>query len=360
VTTGHDVAEMFRALSASLRPSSPFVARLAAGVADEPDVAELVLAAPPTQRTPLLLLNVVHSLVLDDPTSELAAYYPTVTEPARASHPFPVFAEFCREYRAEIEARVATRSTQTNEVGRCALFLPALGLIAADVGAPLALVDVGTSAGLNLQLDHFAYRYLGDDTGEVRTVGGESPVLLECGTRGPVPVPATIPAVAARIGVDRAPIDLSDPAARRWLTACVWPDQPHRFHRLEAAIELALEHPPEIVTADAVGGLRLAVDRAGRGGHPVVLNSWVLSYLTAPQRAEYLAELGRIGAERDLSWVYAEDPAQTAGLPYPPDARHDTTVLMLVTWRSGTVRVRHLADCHPHGKWLHWVGREVA
>ena len=359
MTTPAEFATLFSQMGAAIRPQSEFVSGLLTSIGDDPPTAALLGAAPATQQNPLLLVNVVHSLVLADPTSELANYYPTVTDSPRAGDPYPVFAEFCRTHRAEVAAGVATRRTQTNEVGRSALFLIGLGVLADELDRALALVDVGTSAGLNLQLDRFAYEYT-DTDGDITRVGDDSPVVLGCGTRGGPPIPTAIPEVAARVGVDQTPIDLADPEARRWLTACVWPDQPHRFHRLEAAIDMAVAHPPRILTADAVSGLAPAFEHVGDGGHPVVLNSWVLNYLTPHQRRAYLAELDRIGATRDLSWIYLEDPALAAGLPYPPAATGRTSTLMLVRWRAGRRHVRHLGDAHPHGKWLHWSGIEIS
>jgi hypothetical protein len=85
------------------------------------------------------------------------------------------------------------------------------------------------------------------------------------------------------------------------------------------------------------------------------MNTWVLNYLTFDQRLAYVAELDRIGSTQDLSWVLAESPAETPGLPIPTtDPAEELTVLSLVQWRSGRRSVQRLASCHPHGYWLHW------
>jgi hypothetical protein len=120
-------------------------------------------------------------------------------------------------------------------------------------------------------------------------------------------------------------------------------------------VRLARRHPPDVRVADAVEGLGDAVAKVIDAGHPVVLNSWVLSYLSTERQHEYVAALERIGSTADLSWVLAESPAQTPGLPIPttPEPEH-RTALSLVTWRDGRRTVRRLATCHPHGIWLHW------
>jgi hypothetical protein len=301
------------------------------------------------QRVPVLMFAAVHALLLELPDEPLAAYYPNLTATPASGDPYPAFRAFCAAHEPQLAGVLANRATQTNEVGRCALFLPVLAGLAAEVG-PLALVDVGTSAGLNLLLDRYSYRY--EPGGDVAP---GSTVTLVCGTRGSVPVPASVPPVVDRVGIDPNPIDVRDAAAVRWLEACVWPDQADRFHRLRAAIGLARADPPPVVAGDATGGLARAIaDRTG-GGHPVVMNSWVMSYLTHDDRAAFVAELDRIGATRDLSWLSVEAPAQTSGLPAPAGLEADeTTVVSLTRWRDGARTTAHVATAHPHGFWLHW------
>ncbi len=341
----------FHLSSRDQRERSPFNARLTAAIAETPDIAAFLEAAAPEQQLPVLLLASVHSIVLAEPDVELAAWYPTVATSPRTDDAFPAFARLCRAREAEIRGLIASRATQTNEVGRCAVILPALDLLAAEVG-PLALADIGTSAGLNLQLDRYHYAY--EPGGPV---GDASPVVLTCGVRGDAPVPLAIPPIAARIGVDRSPIDLDDADSVRWLMACVWPDQRDRFERLAGAIAIARDHPVEVIRGDATQSLAVAIERIGYGGHPTVLNTWVLNYLTRTERAEYVAELDRIGAERDLSWLMLESPGMATGLPVPASlARSHRSQLLLVRWRAGHRTVGHLAECHPHGYWLHWKG----
>ena len=218
----------------------------------------------------MLLFACVHLLLLDEPDQPLARYYPNLAAPNQRStvgtiDPYPAFREFCAGNEPRLAELLGTRTTQTNEVGRCATFLPVLGLVAREVG-PLALVDVGSSGGLNLLFDRYEYRY---EPGG--TVGAPSPVALSCGTRGEVPIPERLPSVAGRIGLDRSPIDLTDPDAVRWLEACVWPDQADRFHRLRSAIGLAQIERPTVLTGDAVADLAETIGLVAGGGHPVVM-----------------------------------------------------------------------------------------
>jgi hypothetical protein len=350
-----ELRQRFAEFGTQTSASAPLYGRLAAAIADDPATVRLLLHAPPPQRLPVLLFACVHWLLINEPEHELRRWYPNLVAEPATDDPYPAFRRLCAQHEPRLASLLSARSTQTNEVGRCALFVPALAELEDERG-PLALVDVGASGGLNLLLDSYQYRY---DPGGI--VGTASPVLLPCGVRGRMPVPLQLPAIAARIGLDRAPVDITDPAEATWLEACVWPDQTERFHRLEAAIALARSAPPLVRRGDAVGDLASTVNLVRGEGHPVVTNSWVLNYLTPAERAAYLGELDRIGSETDISWVYAESPVLTAPLPAPaiPGREAERTALTLVRWRDGRRIVTHLATCHPHGAWIHWFDHPV-
>jgi hypothetical protein len=344
-----DIQERFANFALSTAKRAPIYSTISAAISNDPDVARLLRAAPEQQQLPVLLFAAMHHLLLHGDGPELAAHYPNLSPTPSTGNPYPAFRDVALRHTADLEHLVATRTTQTNEVGRCAQFVPVLGLLAAEVGE-LTHVDVGTSAGLNLLLPHYAIDYT---PGGV--VGGPSTVHLPCATTGPVPVPATMPHIARSIGIDRSPIDVLDDDEVRWLEACVWPDQADRFDRLVAAIDLARQFVPDVRVGDAVHDLAAVVHEAAESGHPVVTNSWVLNYLPDDSRLQYVAELDRLGSELDLSWVIAEAPSQTPGLPVPTsDPPEELTVLSLVRWRQGVRTVRRLATTHPHGYWLRW------
>lgn len=346
-----ELTRRFRASGHDPDNRSPFSAGLDRGVARRPDIVEILQSAPEHQQLPVLLRAAVHSMVLERPGCDLGKWYPTVTDHADTSDPFPEFARFCLQHEEELRSIVARRSVQTNEVGRCALLLPALGSLADEAG-PLSLVDVGTSAGLNLRLDSYGYDYApGGRLGDV----GRVHITTE--VRRAAPIPTRMPTIVDRLGLDRAPIDVTDAEDARWLLACIWPDQADRFARLAGAIEIAREVPVTLRRGDAVDDLAETVAFVSGGdAHPVVLNTWVLNYLPDDRRARYVAELNALGATQDLSWVFAESPGLCPGLPTPSalEGEH-ITVLTCVRWRRGVRTVDHLATAHPHGYWLDWM-----
>lgn len=353
VADATELSRRFLDFAQHASPRAPLYARLSIEAADDPEVLALLQRAPEQQQIPVLLFAAVHHLLLGGIGEELAAHYPNLGGTTQTSDPAAAFRRFVRNHRDALAAIIATRSTQTNEVGRCATFLPAFGLLHREQGA-LAHVDVGTSAGLNLLLPRYHYRYE-PASGPASEVGDDAGVSLQCATHGAVPIPAGMPHIARSIGLDAAPIDVLDDDEVRWLEACVWPDQADRFARLVSAIELARLHPPDVRTGDAVNGLAPLVREASRDGHPVVTNSWVLNYLSPLQRSAYLDTLEELGAESDLSWVIAESPALTPELPVPTtDPAEDITVITMVRWRSGDRTVDRLATAHPHGYWLRW------
>lgn len=342
----------FRNLARTSLPRAPLNAALSSGIAARPDLLRLLLHAPPEQRQPVLLLAALHDLVLREPQHPLAEWYGSIVPaPRSADDPLlmPTVADFVAGRGVEMSGLLRSRRTQTNEVGRCALYLLAMSGLDESAG-DLAWLDIGSSGGLNLQLDLYRYRF---EPGGV--VGPPSPVVLATGLRGSAPVPTRLPRFVSRCGIDVSPLDVTDPDAARWLEACCWPDQADRFARLHAAIGIARDNPPELLAGDAVASIGRAVERMAPRGHPVVTNSWVLNYLPPTRQAEYVRELDRAGVRHDLTWIFVESPRQTPGLPWPAGIRRpEETHLVRATWRAGERRLEHLARVHPHGYWAHW------
>jgi len=307
---------------------------------------------PETQRIPVLFMATTHFLLLAEPDAQLASYYPNLSTEILIDSPRTAFRNFVLDHAAEMRAVMATRSTQTNEVGRCAQFVAPMTLLNHEVGA-LAHIDVGTSAGLNLLINEYAYEYSYDYATGGR-VGGPSAVTIQCATRGAFPQINQLPDISWSIGLDASPIDVHDQQEVRWLEACVWPDQHDRFERLVNAIKIAQSAELRIVTGDAVNSIRKLVIQASEFGHPTLTTSWVMNYLTHDARIAFVHELDEIARDIDLSWIIAESPKETAGLPVNAKNDEFITVLSLVSWRKGHRTSQRLAASHPHGYWIHW------
>ena len=373
-----ELAHRFRVFADTVVRRLPLYHRLCAAASEDRDVAGLLLDARPDQRIPNLVLAAVHHLLLGGAEDPLADWYGSVTPHPRPvgtgeADPWPHFRRLALE-APEVRGSIATRATQTNEVGRCAPMLLALDRVARHApsviaGRPrsLGIVEVGASAGLNLLFDRYGYRYTADPNqarnraGAVGELHTGSPLVLECELRGTVAphLPDGFPHVSSRIGLDLEPVDLHHRDQARWLVACQWPDQPERLHRTRTAIALAHGDLPTVARGDAVDDVAPLVRDVAPVALPVVTATWALSYLPEARQRAFVAELDRLGTERDLSLVFAEQPVEVPGLPVPPrpDGQPDgrPTALVAVHWRDGVRAAERLADQHPHGTWLEWV-----
>src|SRR5213592_2748122 len=235
--------------------------------------------------------------------------------------------------------------TQTNEVGRCAVLLPALP------SGPVALVEVGASAGLCLLLDQFYYELGSTPIGEA-----SSPVHLRCAIAGPVPLPSAVPQVVWRRGLDAHPINVHDDDAIQWLLACVWPDHRERRRRLEGAIGLARSHPPVVSAGDLVDDLPAVLAEAPDDAQLVVFHSAVLSYVSPDRRQAFADALADASKQRDIVWLSNEAPGviREAAAIAPPLSEL-RFLLGRTLFTNGRRRDEVLALAHPHGAELKWL-----
>jgi hypothetical protein len=343
---------------------SPLYEHLALAAAEDPEVAALLTAAPPEFAHPTLLFAVAHRLVQAEPWIELADYYPSLGGTSGPDgRTWSLFRAFLLERADRVRELVATRTTQTNEVRRAAVLYPAVALAAA--GGKIGLLEVGCSGGLLLGLDRYGYRYQTEQADQLVVGPAKAAVVLHCALElGPGAALPKLPkklAVAARVGLDRAPVDLADEDELAWLEACVWADQPERIRLLRAGAAAQRRDPPELVTGDAVTDLAAAADRVPAELPLVVLTSNVLGYLESDRRAEFLAALVELAARRPLWWVSHEgyEVALERVLPGRDDLRFDGVtahgVVGVTRWRDGEPEARALARTALHGQRLEWL-----
>ena len=318
-------------------------------VAVDDDLLALVESGPRSARQPNVLLAAVHYLLLGGADHPLAEVYAGTSR----TDPAPQFRDFCLTHRDAVLALLATRHTQTNECGRSAAIVPALMWVARQLGEPLALVDVGASAGLNLLCDQYRIDY-----GAAGAIGPpDSPVRIDCRVLGgSPPIAARPPELAARLGLDREPLDVDDPDATRWLLACVWPDT-GRLDRTAAAIAMARARKPVVIEGDAVADLAAVLERLPVHAVPCITTTWSFAYLSLEQREAFIEQLTRCSEHRPLAWISAEGPGvvDRIELGEPPD--HDPTtpsVLGVVVFEGRRSRPTMLAWVHPHGRWIDW------
>jgi len=321
---GHDpsasTAENYRRFATlEARGTSPVYEAICLGISADRELLAFLAGLPARCRQPNLLLGVVRYAFGVQTT--YSAFRATVLDN--------------RERVAEL---LHARRTQTNEPGRCAALLPVL----ASLPQPLALLEVGASAGLCLLPDRYGYRY-----GE--HVVGAGPPLLDCRLVGDLrpPLPDALPEVVWRRGIDLEPLDVRDPDDVRWLESLIWPGQIDRERNLRGALERAREEPPTIVQGDLTELLEDVASEAPGDATLVVFHTAVLGYLPVAAREDVAHRVAALGA----TWIAGEAPG-VLGLPAPPGALLERGHFVVTV--GGT---HELARMGPHGDWLRWEKR---
>jgi len=335
-------------------PEEPLYQALCRIVGDDPALLDLLRDTHDEQQRPNLWLAAVHDLLLEGARHPLAAYYPSVGGTRAVDEELAACVRsFAALHEDRLRELMRTRTTQTNEVGRCAVLWPALHAVAARTGHErIALLDLGCSAGLNLNVDRFLHAPAGAD---------DRAPQLPCRLAGPRPAPAgPTPHIVQRTGIDPAPVDIDDDAALRWLRACLWPSDGVRLKRFDQAVALMRETRwPVRRVADCTAGVEAWLDGVPAGVQPVVFNSWVLAYFDEPALRRHVDTMTRLVRERGLAWLSAEGPwLRLGGLEPPPASSPELATGSLWTLcrhDGGGARFELLARSHPHGRWVEWL-----
>jgi hypothetical protein len=193
----------------------------------------------------LRLGGAAHFRALSGAAPEIARHYPSTGGDGDVER---AWSAVLRDIHGQLQEydSLLERPVQTNEVARAMPVLGAMLAFAAYARKPLRVYEVGSSAGLLLNFDRYHY------TGEGWSWGDErSPVHLQNVTLSgkPAHLDARLTVIERR-GCDLNALDAVRDA--QTLLGFVWPDQPERLQRLSAAIDLAREHPLDIVTADGI------------------------------------------------------------------------------------------------------------
>jgi hypothetical protein len=237
---------------------------------------------------------------------------------------------------------VAERGVQTNEVQRSWMLLPCFLEVAHRTGRELLdLVELGTSAGLNLVWDRYRYVYRAGEWGPPR-----SPLELRGEERRPVPaaVLRTRVRVDRRVGIDSRPVDVTTEEGALLLKAFVWADQRERLERLDRAVEALRADPPELLRGDLVGLLPRLLAQRREEALLLVFETATLHYLSGGERARVRAALEEAGAEAPLAFVSTARPRESEQRWYG---------LWVTVWPGGERQLVVEADFH--GAWLKWA-----
>jgi hypothetical protein len=184
-------------------------------------------------------------------------------------------------------------------------------------------------------------------------------VHIDCTVRGGVPpIEPQLPEIAARLGLDRSPIDLTDETDARWMLACIWPDT-GRLERTDAAIHDTRLHRPTIRTGDMVDDLRTTIAELPVGALVCVTTTWALAYLQREGREEFAAQLAAAGRDRPVVWISGEGPGIVSAFAdrKPPPELDDIepSLLGAIRYDGDSIEATALAWVHPHGAAIDWI-----
>ena len=333
--------ELSRQASIARTLGSPFVAAvLEAGerqLASAPRTATLIQSWPGDRAAAALGMRfnaAIHALARRGRHHALSSLY------RHQHHDFDGALAAAMAAEDEFIATWMRHPPQTNEVCRAGAIMAALAVAQDTFGLPFELLELGSSAGLNLNLAHYGYHL-----GGVATGAPDSPVRIDPEWHGPPPPASGVQVLAAR-GVDLSPLDTSDEATRERLLSFVFADQPSRAERLRAALTIARRHPPRVDRANALTWLTERLNEPQPSGRcRAVFHSMLLQYLTADERLAVERTVVAAGERADI-----DRPLVRIGFEWT-EAREEVQ-LRLTCWPSGESRL--LAICHPYGAWIDW------
>lgn len=314
------IAERYRRFAANeARGRSPLYERLAIHVANNRDALRFLAELPPDRQQPNLLFAALR----------LNAGTPRTTDD---------FDHALATHADGIADTMLSRTTQTNEPGRCACLLLAL----ARIEGPLALIEVGAAAGLCLLPDQYGYDWRQQKLAP--PADKASAPVFPCSASANTPLPLSHPKIVWRAGLDLNPLDLAENDTVTWLEHLVWPEHQGRLERLRAAIRIAWQAPPRVEQGDLRTDLPALIAEAPPDATLVVFHTAVLSYVAAPEDRDAFAS-SMIAA--DAIWISNEAPHIFAQFAPPLDSRKRGEFLLAADGQP-------LAWTEPHGQAISW------
>jgi hypothetical protein len=304
---------------------SPLYAEFAHRVADDAEMLQLIDELPPVQRQVTFVFA-------------LARYLGAPFE-----H-YEDFRNWSLAHEEDLRGAALGRSLQTNDPSRLAPILPLL----AQIPGPLALLEVGASAGLCLYPDRYSYRF--GDHPVLNPADGPSPVLIETAVSGRFPVPDRLPEIVWRAGIDLNPIDVRNPDEANWLRALLWPDNDQRARNLDAAIDIVAQEAPLVIQGDLNEALPAMIRRVPADATLVIFHSALMAYVSQERAETFVNTVLALPCH----WISSELDDVVPGVDadvFGSESAHPFSFVVAMDSRP-------VARAHPHGSWVAWEGDE--
>ena len=240
-----------------------------------------------------------------------------------------------------VRTTMLTRSTQTNEPARCAVLLPIL----AQIDGPIALIEVGASAGLCLLPDKYGYIY-GEKTLKPPDFDYQTTPLFHCHATANTPIPEKLPNIVWRCGLDLNPLDVNKEDDMAWLKTLVWPEHKERAQNLELAIQTARQNPPRVVKGNLLTDLAELANQAPKDTTLIIFHTAVLSYIAKQEDRENFAASAQQLADY---WISNEATRVFNCIDAPKRKTANARDFLL------SINAIPTAWTHPHGKSISWI-----
>ena len=323
--------------AAGMAAMSPTYQALSMAVASDRRLLKIARECQVGQPIPNLFLASVKRLLYSNSGDELAKHYIRAGQGERASDNLvEEFTRFCLENEERVTELVRTRRVQVNAEGRCGYLMPAFGLASADAGGlPLALVDVGSSAGIHLLWDKFRYIYSdGSEFGPE-----DSDVKIYCETAGQMPdIPAELPEVRFKVGLDMSPIDMMAEEEFLWIMALIWPEHMDRSQTMWETMLLWMADPPPVKHGNALDTLPEVLKEAPMDTALCVFHCHVLNQFSVDDRAAFYEILRAESFKRPVYYI--------------PSEGESLLVTRIVDGESASLA---FAKRQAHGRWVEWL-----
>ncbi|MBS4201662.1 DUF2332 domain-containing protein [Bacillus sp. FJAT-49732] len=318
--------------------SYPLYEFLSLKISEDQGLLELSFHAKEGQPIPNLFLGAVHYLLQSGLKHPLKEYYPSLVEqPLNLEGVFPHFKDFCLAFKSEIIELLQSKRVQTNEVRRSAYLYPSFCYMYEKVKTPLSLIEIGTSAGLQLLWDQYSYSYgngivYGNKqskmqiTSEIRS--GKIPAYLE-----------NIPPVASRVGLDLHVCDIMNPENELWLKSLIWPEHCERVLLFEKAAQVFIENPVELIEGDGVSLLPEIAKQIPEDSAICIFHTHVANQMPEQLKHQLINIVKKLGTQRDVFHLYNNIWDRK---------------LHLDSYVNGCEEQHIIGDTDGHGRWFEW------
>ncbi|AIF42803.1 DUF2332 domain-containing protein [Virgibacillus sp. SK37] len=328
----------FQTFAEECKGSSKLYEVLAKEIAKDQDLLTIAAGTRDGQPVPNMLFGAVQYMLLKNAEHELRGFYKSmVVNPRTETEAFPFFRDFCLNYKNEIRNLLKSRLVQTNEVRRCAYLYPSFCYVYEKVKKPLALIEIGTSAGFQLLWDTYAYSY-----GSAAIYGNtQADIVLEAEVReGELPdFMQELPPVSKRIGLDLHVNNVQDVEDHLWLKALIWPEHVDRRELFDKVASQVQAANLQLIEGDGVALLPELVNQIPKDMVVVVFHTHVANQFSDQLKEDLLQEIHSIGSKREIFHLYNNIYDRYLHLEY---------------YLQGE-KVSHIVgETEGHGKWFTW------